>query len=1194
MKQQPSSTTCRKRHSLYRIALFLWCVLSVTFVYAQNEKTITTEFKETPLSSALKRVEKMSAYKILFTYDDVQTYKVTASLKNATVKEALKKVLEGKPFTFSDVTNGKYISVVYQPQQKTTATKTIKGNVRDENGEPLIGATLRVVNSATGTITNATGDFTMRIPEAITTIEVAFIGMKTQLVPLKNKTEFQIVLEADNTLLTDVVVTGYQTLSKERSAGSFDVVQGVSIKNKAQLSGSLLEGLEGLTTGLNISHSEGSDKFLIRGVTSINSTRAPLFVVDGVPLEENLVEEMVNSSDVATVTVLKDATAASIWGSQAANGVVVITTNKGNRNQKLKVSYDGSFTWIGKPDYDYMDMMDNSTFMKNALEMFELYSQQYDYNTVKTTPNGIANGNKYTNNPIVFPHEIPMYRYQNHEITLEERDAALARLTASNGRKAYEDNFMSDKLFTRHSINFYGGGEKHTYYISLGYLGEQGNYQEWNDRFSINSRQDLQLTPWLKWDVTLNATYGNKKEKILPWHESGDSFYSSNSWNRDFPYITYEDENGQPMDHSMYQVYIDKRQEVEALSKTDMSFYPTEDFNRSSYKTMNTNLRANTGLTIDLIKGLKYEGRFQYSRIHSRSEQYLPSENWLVREERLNATPASTLTSITPISGGHFIALNGVTNDWTVRNQLSFDREFDNGRHQIIALAGTELRSYLSTNYRSFLRGYNIQTMKYSSYDIYALSQPVENAIFGDSYNTFNTSYYNQTEISKRYFSLYANAAYTYNHRYTLNASVRMDQSNLFGSDPSTQYKPIWSVGAGWKISEENFMSSVEAIDDLTIRASFGLAGNSPEPGQGGKFDILTATSNFNFETPGFNISTPANDKITWEQTRTINAGIDLRLLNNRLNLSFDWYDKKTTDLLGTMMLNPTTGWISTTGNLGTMTNKGFELSVNSHNIRGKFFNWYTSFTLSHNKNKITELVVETPYTAQRLVSSGYYVEGYAAASLFAYRWANLDSEGKPQAFDKNGNVVSSSDSYSLTPEDVRYMGSTVPKFYGGLTNRFTYKSWELSFLLVYNLGHKMRNDVATQAYGRPTGNMHKDVDKRWRKPGDEAFTDVPAYTVVPDNNANFQLYYCSDKNVLDASYVKLRDLSLAWNLPLRICQKVSADNIRINLQVGNLFYIAANNEGIDPEALLLSYYSQNRQDKFGPTYSVGLTVNFK
>lgn len=1179
---------------MYRIALFLWCVLSVTSLQAQNEKTITAEFKDTPLSSALKRIEKMSSYKILFTYDDVQAYKVTATLKDVTVKEALKKILEGKPFTFSDVTNGKYISVVYQPQQKTTATKTIQGSVRDEHDDPLIGATLRVVNSATGTITNANGDFTMRIPEAITTIEVAFIGMKTQLVSVKNKTELHIVLESDNTLLTDVVVTGYQTLSKERSAGSFDVVQGVSIKNKAQLSGSVLEGLEGLTTGLNISHSEGSDKFLIRGVTSINSTRTPLFVVDGVPLEESLVEEMVNSSDIASISVLKDATAASIWGSQAANGVVVITTTKGTRNQKLKVSYDGSFTWIGMPDYDYLDLMDGKTFMKNALEMFEEYSRQYDYNTVKTTAQGISSGSTYTYNPIVFPHEIAMYRYLNQEITLKQRDAELARLIALDGRKSYEDNFMSNKLFTKHSLNFQGGGDKHTYYISLGYLGEQGNYQEWNDRFSINSRQDLQLTPWLKWDVTLNATYGNKKGKIQPWHESGDPFYSSYSNYRDLPYATFRDENGQAIDHSIYQVYADKRTEIETLSKIDMSFYPIEDFKRSSDKTLNTNLRANTGLTVDLIKGLKYEGRFQYSRIHSRNERYQPSENWLIREERLNAMPQNTLTTLVPVSGGHFNVTNRVTNDWTVRNQLSFDRDFDNGRHQIIALAGTEIRSYLSTGYTSFLRGYDMQTMQYSPYDVYQLSQPVMGAIYGSSYNTFRTSYYNQTETSKRYFSLYANAAYTYDYRYTLNASVRMDQSNLFGSDPSTQYKPIWSVGAAWKLSEENFMSSAEMVDDMSLRVSFGLAGNSPEPGQGGKFDILSATSNFNFETPGYNISTPSNDKITWEQTRTINAGIDLRLFSSRLSLSIDWYDKKTTDLLGVMMLNPTTGWISTTGNLGTMTNKGFELSLSSINIRGKDFNWYTNFTLSYNKNKITRLTVETPYTAQSLVSSGNYVEGYAAASLFAYRWAGLDGEGKPQTYDRNGNLISASESYALSTEDVRYMGTTVPKFYGGLTNRLTYKAWELSFMFVYNLGHKMRNDVAHQSHGRPASNMHKDVDKRWRKPGDEVFTDVPAYTVIADNSSNYQLYYCSDKNVLDASYIKLRDLSLAWNLPHRVCRKVAADNIRINLQVGNLFYWAANNEGIDPEAHQLGWYSQSRQDKFGPTYSVGLTVNFK
>ena len=308
--------------------------------YAQEQRTLTAEFKDTPLAEVLKKLEKLSSYKILFTYDDVQNYKVTASLKDVTITEALQKVLADKPFSFSDITGGKYISVVYRPSEKFEAMKTIKGQVVDDKGESLIGATIRVVRSSTGTVTDIEGRFTLRIPASVTALEVTFIGMKTLLVPLQDKTEFHIVMQPDNTVLSDVVVTGYQTISRERSAGAYDIVKGETISDKVGLTGDILQSMEGLTAGLSVNLSEGADTYVIRGITSINSNRSPLFVVDGVPLESSQVQSLLNGNDISSITVLKDATAASIWGSQAANGVVVITTKKGSRESKLKISYE--------------------------------------------------------------------------------------------------------------------------------------------------------------------------------------------------------------------------------------------------------------------------------------------------------------------------------------------------------------------------------------------------------------------------------------------------------------------------------------------------------------------------------------------------------------------------------------------------------------------------------------------------------------------------------------------------------------------------------------------------------------------------------------------------------------------------------------------------------------------------------------
>ena len=1180
----------KKTFTLLLLALLAcWLAPLPAQAQADSGKRVTISFHEENLSTALKRLDEAfgGTYKILFVYDEVDSHKVTADIRDALPLDALRQVLKDTPFVYT--VKDRFISVSLR-QKQAQPKRTLTGTVTDEHGEPLIGAGVMVVGGKTGTATDIDGAFRLQVPEDCKTIQVSYIGMSTRLVDVEGKSTVQVRLAENEMMLDNVVVTGYQTLSKERSAGSFDMVKGDVISDKVALTGNILQGMEGLVTGLNVNMSDGADKYTVRGITSLNSTRSPLFVVDGVPLEGNQVESLLSGNDIESMTLLKDATAASIWGSQAANGVVVITTKGGSRKQDLRIAYDGSFTWMGKPDYDYLDRMDGETFMRNAQEMFDQYAPLYSYADVQTSLVGIPG--RY--NPVVFPHERLMYQALNGEITEAERDAALQQLMRQNGRKDYEDHMLSNKLMTRHNISFSGGMDKMSYYLSLGYVGDQGMEKDWTNRFTFITKEEFFFTPWLKWDITLNASYGRKRAHLSPWEDyANDNILFGFSPYHDIPYATLYDTAGNPLDWSVYYISQEKRDETEGLTGTDMSFYPVDDFNANSSKTLDTNLRLNTGLTVDLVKGLRYEARFQYSRFHSKTENYYPGSTWKIREERLTATPLNTLECALPTVGGNFLLDNSLTTDWTLRNQLSYNGNFDDGRHQLSALLGTEIREYKNTVFSNFLRGYDMQSMQYTPYDDYNLNR-ISNPVYGNTTISFNKTYYTQTEAMRRYFSLYGNVAYTFNHKYTLNASLRVDQSNLFGSNPDNQYKPIWSIGGAWKVSDETFMDGIDWLDRLTLRATFGFAGNSPLPGQGGNYDILMATSSSFYETNGFMISTPANDEITWEKTRMWNIGFDIDVLKNRLALTFDYYDKRTTDLISNMLLNPVSGWQSTIGNVGTLTNKGFELSVNSHNIKGRDFNWYTNFTLSHNTNKITKLDVATPYTAETIISYGgsMNVEGYPVNSLFAYRYAGLNEKGEPQAYLADGTIVSGLDSRGLSREDAVYCGTTVPKFYGGLTNRFTYKDWELSFMFVYNFGNKMRNECEQLEWGRPTSNLDNSFDERWRVPGDELKTDVPAWTPQVNSNANFDLYYYSDRNVLDAAYIKLRDLSLAYRVPADFCKKLRLDAVRVKLSIGNLFYWAANDEGIDPEYYQPNTCVDSRQERLGPSYSINFNIN--
>lgn len=1184
-----------------------WLITLTTAMAQQKKSLVTLVCNNTPLPTALAKVEQQSGYyKINYDYAQVAKYKVTASIKRQDAVKAVNTLLDGLPLKAE--ADGRFIHI--QPASKAQPKKakparmrtvpkgSAMGRIVDSHGEPLVGVNVIKIGGSVGTITDMEGNFVLSNVKENDVLVCTYIGMDGVKVKATGR-PMEIIMHASNHTLDDVVVTGYQTLSKERSAGSFGTVKGEDVSAKMLTTNSILDGLEGLTTGLSVNHGYGADRYIIRGITSINSTRSPLYVVDGVPLDESLVEEMVSSNDIQNVTVLKDATAASIWGSQAANGVIVITTKHGQRESKMRISYNGSITSYGKPDYSYYKLMDGKTFMKNAQEMFDEYSDTYSYDAVQGSTYGASHDLCYRGElPVVWPHEQAMYDYKNGNITLEERDARLNYLAGLDGRGQYEKYFMSNKFYTQHNLSLSGGSDRHTYFLSINYKGDKGNNKDWTDKVNVNAYQDFRLTKWLKWDITVNASFGNRSAKVNPFVEdnvmrnsvlkmdtySGDVYYN-------LPYNIFKDANGW-VDQSPMVLASSARQTAEQITGVDLTFHPVDDFNSSSDKTINTDIRLNTGLTVNLLKGLKYEGRFQYSRIHSKREIFRPSNSYAVREERAQTYSTIDGAFRVPEAGGHFQLSNNVTSDWTLRNQLNYDGEFNDGKHQITAIAGTEVRSYCNTGYTNYLRGYDMQTMIAQPYDVYALRDWMYDIPMGSAAAARSTTYA-QTESAKKYFSLYANAAYTYDYKYTVNASMRIDQSNLFGSEPSNQYKPIWAVGAAWKISDEKFMKSFTWMDELKLRASFGFAGNSPQPGTGGRYDILGATSSRFFTTTGYNIITPANDKLTWEKTRTINLGFDVRLLRNRISLSFDYYDKYTKDLIGDMNLNPTTGWLTTTGNLGEMSNRGLEISLNTTNIQTKDFQWRSMLTFSTNKNKIEKLDVVEPLTLASDVLYQNYVEGYPVGALFSYRYAGLNSEGRPQAYDENGNIVEGYDVQDLKKEALVYSGTTVPKFYGALTNTLSYKNFELSFMLAYNFGAKMRKD-SPKFYGRVGSNLLASYDKRWRKPGDEAFTDIPRYNARYDYSMATYVYTLADTHILDASYIRLRNLSISYQLPYNLCHKLGIESVKLTGQIGNLFLIAFNHEGIDPEAF---YYSSgsydSRTEKFGPSYSFGINVNF-
>lgn len=1146
-----------------------------------QQRNVSLEVKDMKVEQILLKLRKESGYKFLFNHEEVKHAGTkTISLSNTPLPEVLDSLLAGTSLTYrieKDV-------VIIVPVPKTKKKVRIQGNVTDNNHNPLPGASIIEPSTGKGTITDIDGNFTLEVSPH-TLLRVSMLGMKTKEIRPKGDQPFHITLEENATQLSDVVVTGYQTISKERSAGSFSIVSGEDISEKVGLTGNIVESMEGLTTGLSVNYGEGQEKFLIRGMTSINSTRSPLYVVDGIPMEADVFEKMVNSNDIKNVTFLKDATAASIWGAQAANGVMVVTTKQGeNTDKKVRISYNGSYTYKGIPDYDYKDYMTSRQFMQAVRETFT--PDFYTWDVVSTTANGISG-----TIPIVYPHEQILYGQLNGTISKEKADAELSRLSSLNNRQQIEESFYTPAFFTNHSMSFSGGSEKYSFYGSIGYEHNTSYTKDKDNNYQLYLRQDFTPARWLKIDLGINLALADQ-------HHARP--LSSTNLTTLLPYQMLADEQGNALSHADLLFYEPYRQTYEEQSGKDLDYIPLTDNKNGFHKATGYDARVNLGIHAEIIKGLSYDGRFQYQRGTNKEELFYDQNSFRVREELVSYATTDEESGAPifylPTTGGYYETTHLNSTNWTVRNQLTFDRNFDHIDSQITALAGVEVRSDKANTQNTRLRGYNPQTMTYTSYDELFLAQSgVSNPIIPclSPPATLSAKSNLFSEVEKRFVSLYANAAYTWKQKYSINASIRVDQSNLFGSDPSVQFKPIWALGGAWSAGTEEFMQNISWLDRLNIRFSYGLGGNSPDPGLGGPYDILYPKNDASFSTlgQGYTIITPANDKLTWEKTSITNAGFDFAVLGNRLSGSLDLYFKHTTNLLGNIALHPSSGWSQSLANFGSMTNKGFELSLNSHNIRTDNFNWRTDLTLTYNHNKVTELYIDDGNSPTQLITKNF-VEGYAAGSLFAYRWAGLDEMGDPQIYDEQGNKVKLSK--DLTDiRALRCMGSMQPVWYGGLTNTFTYKGFGLSFMFIYNLGHKMRNDINSFWSGRLTENIHQDFASRWKAPGDEAHTNIPAYVANTSENATRRetsFYKYADINVLDASYIKLRDLTLSYTLPETFCHKLLCEQIRVRLQAANLFYLAANEEGIDPEATNLKY--GGRADHYGPSFSIGLNIN--
>jgi TonB-linked SusC/RagA family outer membrane protein len=1224
---------------LTTIILFIAILQVSASTYAQR---ITLSEKNASLVKVFDQISVQSGFDFFVSKALLKNANpVSIKVRNADLETVLKQIFENQPLEFSIQDK----SVVVKERERSFLDKVIAtfnaidvhGRVLDEEGKPLAGATVSIVrvegsnvkmegktpadfnmiikgrNAAA--VTDASGEFTLKNVDESSMIIASYTGYTVYRAKVaKEMGTIKMTLDGDLQEVNVTVNTGYQSIARERSAGAIAKPDMDIFKNRSG-SMNVIQRLEGLIPGLTINNSSsptgniGSDgrtrgsSILIRGLNTISdyTNRDPLIVVNGIPVTD---VSSINPNDVQDITVLKDATSASIWGAKAANGVIVIITKKGAPNSNLKINYDGFINFQGKPDLAYQNMMNSSQFIQAAKEIFN----DTDYKWTTLYPWAIISkpalgGGKAP----VSPHETILYNQAN--LSPAEVDAQLNQLASQNNLSQIRDLWYRNASLMNHSLSVAGGGNKYSFYGSVNYTKTQSNTVGAKDNsYGINLRQDFRFSNRIQMYLItdlLNNSSSNLNTTVLP-----DANF--------LPYAMFKNDDGSNADMSWLLRTDALRTSYESQSLISLKYNPLDEINTGNTKRNLFNGRVTSGVTAKLIDGLRYEGVFGITRAQNKQVNLLEQNNYLVRSELTSFTRASTVAGVKPTYllpefGGRNTVTNTLNKNWTVRNQLIYDKDWNNKQHQLTVLAGQEAQEQYSNLVGSVVRGYNSQLLSYGVIDYSTLGKGVTGMVMpnGTTTSILSADQYRENETIVRITSYYANVGYTYGEKYTINGGIRIDESNLFGKDKSAQNRPVWSTGLAWQLSREDFMKNLTWVDRLALRGSYGITGNSPDAGTAASRDILSSVSNVFYPGgQGLTLSTPANRTLTWETTKNLNMGIDFSVLKNRLSGTLDLYSKKTENLIGSMVLNPLTGYPTIVGNAGDMTNRGIDLNLSSVNIVSHNFKWNSMFTLGYNKNKITHLNRSTPIVFASDMINQAYLEGYPAFSVFAYNYAGLDNIGDPQIKLSDGTVTKARNIGKAA--DLKFMGTFQPKWSGGLSNMFSYKDFSLGINMIYNLGHVMRRDVNGLYAGRGLyansgaydpmgaffsfdGNGNAEFANRWKEKGDEAFTNIPVYVATTaENNSrrDVDYYRRADINVLDASYVKLRDITLSYSLPKLITSKLKADVITFRAQVSNIMLWKANDAGIDPEFSNGSFGTRMLLSK-QHTISLGAHVTF-
>lgn len=1173
---------------LGRIKKWLWIMKLMAFffflgmfqvhasAYAQNEM-VTLDVNRMTVEKVFKTITQQLSYDIFYSNDELDTRcQVTLSTRKMSVQDLLEEVLKGN-YSYEFV--GK--TIIIRPVKQSDKKIVIQGTVKDQQGGSLPGVTVLVKGSTIGVSTDGNGKFRLEVASADSLVLVfSFVGMETKEVAYWGETELNVVMKEKDAKLDEVVVTGYQQIEKRQltSAVSSVKTEDLNMIGATSIEQMLQGQLAGLSV-INISAAPGAaPKIRVRGTATITGNADPLWVLDGVMLENSVpisVAELnspdvmnmfnsaiggINPSDIESITVLKDASATAIYGTRAANGVIVVTTKKGKRDGGFNISYQHTSSVSLRPSYDDFDLL-------NSQERVELTQQCYDDGLRVSGVVGMEN---------------LMQQYGLGNLSLEEYKQKVRELETRNTdwfkilfRNAYTQT---------HNLSISGGTEKMDYYVSMSYNGEQGadKISEYRNYGGL-AKMNAELFKGVRLGTTLQVGRRDRES----YHTSIDPFMYAVRTSRTIPLY---DENG---DYFFYKKSVGGYYLFNIL-------FEQENTKRESTQ---TDLKGIVNLTVNLYKGLKYNGLFSYSSSHSASIDYAKEQSAYVANLRGYdfGNPTEEELAETPLPFG------GVYNETDYEQRTSLIRnglEYKGHIGDDLSIDGMLGQEFRTTKYR----GLTTQNYGYMHDRGNIFYEPS----LGESTGHLFRNMVIRNVPERSYISYYGVLSAMYKDRYVINGNIRFDGSNLFGSNPKYRYLPLWSVSAKWIVSNENFLAGVSMLNDLAIRASYGLRGNIVEDSSPQIIASALPPNKFN-DLLEMKIDQAPNPDLKWETTSSLNVGLELSMLNNRLSVDVDYYRDASRDLIASKDVSAVTGFLNKYVNYANVKNQGVDIAVSGYIIRSKQVSWMSSLNLGYVKNKVTKSNI-TPQ-AQNLVKSVYtpgevYL-GKPVNGMFSYRFAELDADGMPLFYDQDNNKLNAGDTELPTAvfsniENLKYEGTRDPILTGGFNNVIKYKEFTLSFLFSFGLKNVIRlPEYAYNSSPSDDQNANRRIMERWRKPGDEATKVIPClsggsgyFTTADGTYYTTGLFNQSQVTVVPGDYLRLRNVMLEYRLPRQLVQKIviggcSLGGISLKLQAQNLFVLADRRlKGYDPETINYTTTAYGSQP-LPTSFTLGLNVNF-